>query len=254
MSASLRAVIFDVDGTLVDSERHGHRVAFNKAFEEAGLPDRWSEDDYGPLLKVTGGKERLTHYLTGRDWEKRDIEAIVPALHERKNEVFLDLVRTGAIPARAGVARLLEELEREEIRLAIATTGSKEWVEPLVEGNFGADRFEVIVTGDDVGDKKPDPAAYRVALERLQITAGESVAIEDSLQGVRSATAARLPCVAVTNGYTEADDLTAAALVISGFGDPGEPEQEVHNPHEIPFRGTLTADVIQRLHRVTAVG
>lgn len=248
----LSAVIFDVDGTLVDSERHGHRVGFNKAFEDAGLPDRWSEDDYGPLLKITGGKERLRHYLSNREWPQSDIDRVVPALHERKNEVFLDLVRTGAIPARKGAGRLIDELERAGIRLAIATTGSREWVEPVVDGNFGAHRFEVIVTGEDVPTKKPDPAAYRVALDRLKVQTQEAVAIEDSLQGVRSATAAGLVCVAVTNDYTKDDDLTAAALVLSGFGDPAEPGGVLHNPHRVPLEGALTADAIRVLHHTVS--
>ncbi|MFN2389578.1 MAG: HAD-IA family hydrolase [Actinomycetota bacterium] len=213
----LDAVLFDVDGTLVDSERHGHRIAFNRAFEDAGLPYRWDEDPYGELLKITGGKERLTYYLTGEGMARAEIERVVPALHERKNEVFLELVEAGRIPARPGAPELVDALEESGVTLAIVTTGSPEWVKPLVDRLYGLERFAVAITAEEAPNKKPDPSAYHTALERLGLDPGRAVAIEDSRQGLRAAKAAGLRCVVVPNDYTRHQDLDAADLLVDGF-------------------------------------
>lgn len=213
----LHAVIFDVDGTLVDSERDGHRVAFNRAFAEAGLPDRWDPPTYGRLLTVTGGQRRLDAYLAARGVPEAERAVLVPRLHRRKTELFLDLVADGAVPARPGVAALLDALDAAGVPMAVATTGSRRWVVPLLERHFGPDRFRVVVTGDDVTRRKPDPEAYRVALARLDVPAAGAVAVEDSGNGVRAALAAGAAVVVVTNDYTAADDVTGAAVVVGGF-------------------------------------
>lgn len=217
----MRAVIFDVDGTLVDSERDGHRVAFNLAFGDLGLPYRWSVEEYGPLLKVTGGRERLTHYLRGEGLDDAHAGELARRLHPLKNEHFLALIAEGRIPARNGVARLLADLEEAGLTVAVATTGSREWVEPLLDRLFGLDRFTVLVAGDDVSKKKPDPQAYELALERLELAPEDAVAIEDSLQGLRAAHAARLPCVVCPSPYARGDDLSDAELLASSFEEVG---------------------------------
>ncbi|MGI8408244.1 MAG: HAD-IA family hydrolase, partial [Actinomycetota bacterium] len=179
----LRVVLFDVDGTLVDSERSGHRVAFNRSFEELGLPYRWDEDLYGELLLVTGGKERIDHYLRGEGIAQERRAELVPEIHEKKNRYFLDLVEQGAVPARPGAARLIDELGAAGMRLGVVTTGSRGWVETIVAQHFGLDRFEIVVTGDQVPRKKPDPSAYEIALDRLDLQASSALALEDSLPG-----------------------------------------------------------------------
>ncbi|HVM36415.1 MAG TPA: HAD-IA family hydrolase [Actinomycetota bacterium] len=219
MTRRLDAVIFDVDGTLVDSERDGHRVAFNRAFEDLDLPFRWDEALYGELLLVTGGKERLRHFLSGENVGADDIDRLVPELHRLKNEHFLKLVTDGAIPARPGVERVIRALEERRTRIAIATTGSREWVEPLVDSLFGLERFEHVVCGDDVSTKKPDPELYNVTLDRLGVAPTNSVAIEDSLQGLRSAKAAGVTCIVVTNDYTKNHDLSAADLLLHSYDE-----------------------------------
>lgn len=216
-----RAVIFDVDGTLVDSERDGHRVAFNAAFADLGLGYEWSVEEYGPLLKVTGGKERLTHHLRSVGHQADDLGALVRDLHERKNEHFLQLVRAREIPARTGVARFIDDVEASGVTLAVATTGSREWVEPLVDSLFGLARFAVVVCGDDVSNKKPDPEVYLIALQRLGLDATQAVAIEDSVMGLRAAQGAGLTCVVVPNDYTASDDLSGADLLVGAFEELG---------------------------------
>ena len=215
--ASLAGVVFDVDGTLVDSERDGHRVAFNRAFEEACLPDRWDPATYGRLLAVTGGRRRLDAYFAEQGMGEDERAALAARLHGRKTELFLDLMAEGAVPARPGTTELLDALDAAGVPLAVATTGSRRWVVPLLDRHFGAGRFSVIVTGDDVTRRKPDPEAYQVVLDRMQVPAAQLVAVEDSDNGVRSALAAGLPVVAVTNDYTAGQDLSGAALVVGSF-------------------------------------
>ena len=213
----MEAVIFDVDGTLVDSERDGHRVAFNLAFEQHNLPYRWEVEPYGRLLETTGGRQRLERYLAGEGMAEAERHDLVPRLHARKNALFRELVAGGAIDARPGVEALLDELERAGVRLAVATTGSRAWVEPLLERLFGATRFSPVITGDDVEVRKPDPSAYLQALQGLDLAAGQALAMEDSANGVVAARGAGLACVVVANDYTSEHDFDGASLVVDSF-------------------------------------
>jgi HAD superfamily hydrolase (TIGR01509 family) len=217
--SALEAVIFDVDGTLVDSERDGHRVAFNAAFEEAGLPDRWDVDTYGRLLKITGGGKRMAAWFKENGMAPADAETLATRLHKRKTELMRQLVQDGRIQARPGVHRLLDELEAAGVRMHVATTGTRAWVEPLLDRVFG-DRFDTILTGTEVPDLKPDPAVYLEVMRVTGCSPEHSVALEDSANGVRAAVAAGLPCVAAHNLYTREDDLSGAALVADGVDDP----------------------------------
>ena len=204
--SGLGAVIFDVDGTLVDSERDGHRVAFNRAFAEFDLPYRWDDETYGRLLAVTGGRRRLDGYLADQGVDAAERDGLVPRLHARKTELFVALIAAGEVPARPGTLRLLDELADAGVTVGVATTGSRSWVEPLLDRHFGLARFAAVVTGDDVSDAKPHPEAYLVALRRLAAGAETTVAVEDSDNGVLSARAAGLRVAAVTNDYTADQD------------------------------------------------
>lgn len=244
---ALDAVIFDLDGTLVDSERDGHRVAFNRAFEDFGLPDRWEPAYYGELLHTTGGLRRIDQHLAARGMPQSEREALVPQLHARKTEVFRDMIAQGSMQARPGVHRFLDDLERDGLRLAVATTGTKAGVVPLVGGLFGADRFEVIITRDEAPTLKPDPMAYLMALEALKLPADNAIAVEDSRNGVLAAVHAGLRCVVVVNGYTNDHDLTGADLILDGFGDAKEPAHLIADPHRIAPGGSLSPADLRRL-------
>jgi HAD superfamily hydrolase (TIGR01509 family) len=210
------ALLFDVDGTLADTERDGHRVAFNRAFKEAGLDWEWDVDLYGELLRVTGGKERMEHYAVSHRLSAVGIVKLIPGLHASKNRHYNDLLAQGGIPLRPGVRRLLEEARSAGVRLAIATTTSPENVSALLSHVLpdGEHWFDVIGAGDVVAKKKPAPDIYFWVLEKLGLNATDCIAFEDSENGLRSATGARLRTVVTPNAYTHGHNFTGAALVV----------------------------------------
>lgn len=209
--------MFDVDGTLADSERDGHRVAFNAAFAANGLPYRWDADEYGQLLGVTGGKRRLAAFLADHGHDAATAAALAARLHTDKTGRMREFAVRGAIAPRPGVRELLSELADAGVTLAVATTGTRDWVEPLLAGLFGAGLFAVVLTGSEVLALKPDPAVYTEVLRRLGVPAARALAVEDSANGLRAALAAGLGCVVVTNDYTRDQDFGGAAAVYPDF-------------------------------------
>jgi HAD superfamily hydrolase (TIGR01509 family) len=244
-----RAAIFDIDGTLVDSERHGHRVAFNRAFETFDLPYRWDEATYGELLHVTGGQRRIDGYLAGQGVAEADRRTLAPALHARKTAILQTLVDDGVVEVRPGVARLLDELVAEGWALAVGTTGSRGWVERLLRRLLPATQWDVVVTGDDVAAGKPDPEVFQRVVHELGPAGrpGRAVVIEDSGEGLAAARAAGLPCVVVVNGYTADHDLDGADLVLDGFGEPGASATVRADPHRTGCAGILDAALLRTL-------
>jgi HAD superfamily hydrolase (TIGR01509 family) len=239
--------VFDVDGTLVDSERDGHRVAFNRAFEEAGLPDRWDVELYGELLEIAGGDRRIKAYFVRRGMPEDGSAELARRLHARKTVIFTEMARQGEIEPRPGVGELLDELEAAGVRIAVATTGNGAWVHPLLERSFGAGRFEVVVTADEAPRLKPDPSAYLRALEGLGLAAAAALAIEDSHNGLRAAKSAGMACVVVVNDYTRQQELEAADLTLDGFGRPHAPVRVLSDPHALDPPGRLDVDTLRRL-------
>lgn len=225
----LQALIFDVDGTLADTERDGHRVAFNQAFEEFGLDWHWDEALYGQLLAVTGGKERMAYYLDqfNTDYPQDDrTPALIVDLHKAKTRHYTELLSTGAIPLRPGVKRLLEEARQQGLRIAIATTTTPDNVTALLEHALApgsSEWFDVIAAGDIVPAKKPAADIYTYALEKMQLPADACLAFEDSENGIKSSHGAHLQTVITVNGYTEDHDFDGAALVLDQLGEPDRP-------------------------------
>lgn len=246
----LKAFIFDVDGTLADTERHGHRVAFNRAFEQAGLDWHWSEQTYGELLTITGGKERMAYFVDSQQRPERgrdDLEQLIGDLHARKTENYVNLLGTGAIPLRPGIKRLLGEARDIGIRLAIATTTTPANVSALLKNTLGMaslDWFEVIGAGDIVAHKKPAPDIYHYVLHRLGLAADECIAFEDSINGFRASRAAGLKTIVTYNGYTEYDDFTGAELVLEQLGDPDQPSKILQQQSGQEY---VTVDTIRRI-------
>ena len=224
----IEALIFDVDGTLADTEE-AHRQAFNDAFRAHGLHFCWSRELYGELLQVTGGKERLAAFfqrarLTAG--ERSRLTGLVPLLHATKTSFYRESIERGRVPLRSGVRRLLAEARCAGVRLAIASTTSPDNVAALLEGALGHEAlevFSVIATGDAVLRKKPAPDIYWLALRRLGVTARCAAAFEDSTIGVAAAKAAGLLTVATPSGWTRGQDLAAADLVLPALADPDSP-------------------------------
>jgi HAD superfamily hydrolase (TIGR01509 family) len=203
----LRALIWDVDGTVAETERDAHRVAFNRAFAAAGLAWHWDVPQYGTLLQVAGGRERLLKFMEGRADRPHHAdarEALARQLHRHKNDHYAALVAGGGIGARPGVRRLMDECAREGIALAIATTTGRGNVEALFASLFGSgwqSRFAAVVCAEDAPLKKPDPQAYCLALERLRVAPHEAFAIEDSPNGLCAARAAAVACGITRSAY-----------------------------------------------------
>lgn len=209
------ALIFDVDGTLADTEE-AHRIAFNETFAGFGLDWHWSRDLYGDLLKTTGGKERMREFAVHLGLDPGGIP--VTEIHVAKTARYGELIREGAAPLRPGIADLLADAADKGVRLAVATTTNLPNVEALIQASLGlaaSDLFEVIAAGDMVAAKKPAPDVYLLALKRLGLQAAECLAFEDSSNGLKSAQAAGLACLVCANWYTRADDFSGADAIVA---------------------------------------
>lgn len=220
----LQALIFDVDGTLADTERDGHRVAFNRAFAEAGLDWDWSVELYGELLSVAGGKERIRFYL---QQYRPDIQVssdeFIADLHATKTKHYLELLASGEIPLRPGVERLIKEAHSQGVRLAIATTSALPNVIALLERSLDPSWFEVIAAGDIVPAKKPAPDIYFYVLEKMNLKAQNCLVVEDSYHGLQASNQAGLPTIITINEYTKDHDFASALLVVNNLGEPELP-------------------------------
>ena len=219
-----KAIIFDVDGTLADTE-DGHRESFNKAFAESGLDWNWDVALYDKLLKVTGGKERIKYFvesfLTGFT-KPEDFEEFVKHLHKVKTAYYTAMLREGHIPLRPGIRQLIGDARQRGIRLAIATTTSPENVATLLQQGFGADSkriFEVIGCGDIVPHKKPAPDIYFWVLKKMGFPAADCIALEDSENGLRASLAAGIRTFIIPNHYTRNQNFTGAAAVLDDLTD-----------------------------------
>jgi HAD superfamily hydrolase (TIGR01509 family) len=222
-SAQLAALLWDVDGTLAETERDGHRVAFNRAFEACGLPWRWDDCYYGPLLRVSGGFERLMHDMASRADAPASLSertALARAVHTKKNAYYAELVLSGAIPLRQGVMALMRECRHQELPMGITTTTSRANVDALLSVHLGPrwrEWFAVVVCGEDVERKKPDPQVYASAVAALGLSPHQALAIEDSPDGAAAASAAGVPVIVAQSTYFAGTPIAAALAVGPGL-------------------------------------
>jgi beta-phosphoglucomutase-like phosphatase (HAD superfamily) len=226
----LEALLFDVDGTLAETEE-AHRQSFNEAFAAFGVDWSWDKELYRELLQVTGGKERLQHYIDA--WKPRGSEMAIARfaeIYEETSARYAALVKSGAAPARPGVRRLITEAHERGVRLAIATTSLPGSVDVVLHATFGEEGpswFEVIAAGDVVAHKKPAPDVYRFVLDMLGYDPGSCVAIEDSENGIKAARAAGLPVLAAPSYYLKGDDFSLATSVLTDLGEPDRPCRQI---------------------------
>jgi len=220
----LKVLLWDVDGTLAETERDGHRVAFNLAFDACGLPWRWDEEPYGELLRITGGRERLMFDMNRRAdapaFAERD--AIARRIHAKKNDFYAELVRSGAIALRAGVLPLLQQCRERDVRMGVCTTTSRSNLDALMRVHLGSrwlECFAITVCGEDVQRKKPDPEVYLQALHALDVGPLEAVAIEDAPGGLAAARAADIPVVVTRSAYFAHAPIEGAVAVGPGLHD-----------------------------------
>lgn len=221
----MKALVFDCDGVLVDTERDGHRVAFNRAFSELGLDTQWDVTTYGELLKIAGGKERMRHHFEDQGWPAGadDRDEFIGRLHKTKTDLFMQIIESGQLPLRSGVRRLVDEAIEAGVVLAVCSTSNERAVNLILEKLLGAERksrFNAILAGDVVSKKKPDPEIYELVKQRLGLDGGECVVVEDSRNGLLAATGAGMHCLVTTTEYTADEDFGEADGVVSKLGDP----------------------------------
>jgi HAD superfamily hydrolase (TIGR01509 family) len=224
---ALQAIIFDMDGTLADTEDI-HRQAFNRAFSEFDCGWQWSRDEYRVLLSVSGGRERIRQYLEQRGVPggAARLSELAASMHARKSAIYRELLAGTGIRLRPGVARLMREAGARGIPLGVATSSSRNNLETLLRaalGNGSIDAFQTIVTCDVVEEKKPSPAVYERAVSELGASPSRCVAIEDTRNGNLAALAAGLKTVITTHSFTLDDDFNGAALVVDRLGEPDQP-------------------------------
>ena len=254
-------LIFDCDGVLADTERDGHLPAFNQTFADAGLPIHWSEEEYGHLLAIGGGKERLAtvftplfaetaHLPTDPD-EQRDL---IARWHKAKTAHYTAMVADGVLPGRPGIARIVAEAAEAGWGLAVASTSAEASVRAVLEHAVGADlaaQFTVFA-GDVVPAKKPAPDIYLLALRELRVGPQDVVVVEDSANGLRAALGAGLRTIVTVSSYTADEDFTGASLVVSSLGDlPEHPATVLSNPHDLAIDGQVELSHVEHLLHTT---
>ena len=204
---TIKAVFFDQDGVIIDTERDGHRVSFNMTFKEFGFTDEWDVEYYHELLQVGGGKERMKHHWKIRGFSKsmteEEIDNLVKEMHKRKTAIFVELIETGKLPLRPGIHRFMKEAMEAGLKLAVTTTSNEKAAKAVTENALSDIKFDLVIAGDMVSKKKPDPEIYNMALEKLGLNPDEAFVVEDSKNGLAAAKAAGLKTIVTTNYYTE---------------------------------------------------
>lgn len=246
----IKAVFFDQDGVIVDTERDGHRVAFNRTFAEFGFQVEWDAETYHRLLQVGGGKERMRHAYEhgGYGVPVDDIDAAIQAMHKRKTDIFIDMVETGELPLRPGVHRMMKSINDAGLVLGVCTTSNERAAAAITGGLLRDIRFDFVLAGDIVSRKKPDPEIYLLALEKSGLKPEECLVFEDSHIGVTAAKAAGMHVVATVNGYTVEEDTSAADFVVDCLGDPdGQNATVLQGSPEVAPNGVVELSQLEQL-------
>ena len=227
----MTTLLFDCDGVLADTERFGHLPAFNATFREFGLPVQWSEEEYGRLLKIGGGKERMATLFTpsfvaaaGLPADAEGQAAELARWHARKTAIYTETVAAGRLPPRPGITRIIGAAQDAGWTLGVASTSAEASVRAILDVAAGperAARFDLVLAGDVVAHKKPAPDIYRLAVERLAVAPDDLLVIEDSRNGLIAAHAAGLRCLVTVSDYTADEEFGEAVLVVTSLGDPG---------------------------------
>jgi HAD superfamily hydrolase (TIGR01509 family) len=229
----LKALIFDCDGVIAETERDGHRVAFNRAFKEAGLDVEWGIDEYGELVKIAGGKERMKAYFKRYSDiypPDRFDDQFISKLHKRKTEIFMDMSAKGELPVRPGIRRLIDEAHERGIILAVCSTSNEKSVISLLQAVLGTQRlnwFNAVFAGDIVKAKKPAPDIYNLVKEKFGLEGSECFVVEDSRNGLLAAKAAGMHCVITVSFYSKDEDFSEANVVVSSLGEPNLPAEVI---------------------------
>lgn len=247
--AKIKGFFFDQDGVIIDTERDGHRVAFNDTFKEFGYDFDWDVDYYHELLQVAGGKERMKHHLHtrgfGKDVDPQEEDELIKAMHKWKTSRFIEMIESGQLPLRPGVHRFMKEAMDAGLILGVCTTSNERSARAVAYKILSDIDFSFVLAGDVVSKKKPDPEIYLLGLEKSGLSPDEVVVIEDSRNGVLAAKAAGLAVVATTNGYTEKEDLSDADIIVSSLGESdGEKGVMTKGGDGIQFDGVLHADQV----------
>ena len=243
----IKAIFFDQDGVIIDTEKDGHRVAFNQTFVDYQFGFEWDVDEYGRLLSISGGKERMRHYFKENnvvlqgDAEKDD--AFIFELHKHKTGLFVKLIESGKLPLRAGVKRLMIEAKSRNLIVGICTTSNERSANAVLNTMLADVGIDFVLAGDVVQKKKPHPDIYLLALEKTGLSPENCMVVEDSRNGLLAARGAGLPVVATTNIYTENEDLSEADIIVTSLGDPdGEMGELKASSTSLDYNGVLTAD------------
>lgn len=247
---TIQAIFFDQDGVIIDTERDGHRVSFNETFKEFGYDFAWDVDEYHELLQISGGKERMKHYLQTKGFGKpvppAEVDDLIGRMHKRKTALFIEMVESGRLPLRPGIHRFMREAVAAGLKLGVCTTSSEKAAHAIAYQILKDVPFEVVLAGDVVEKKKPAPDIYNLALQKTGLRPDQVFVVENSRNGVLAGKAAGLRVVATTNVYTEKEDLSPAEVIVSCLGDAdGEKAVLRKGPADLVRDGMIhVADVV----------
>lgn len=242
--STIKAVFFDQDGVIIDTEKDGHRVSFNMTFKEFGFTDEWSVDEYHELLQIAGGKERMKYYLQTKGFSKpvppEEVDELIKAMHKRKTALFIELIESGKLPLRPGIHRFMQEAMQAGLKIGVCTTSNEQAAKAITEKILSDIKFDVVLAGDVVANKKPDPEIYNLALSKTGLKADEVMVVEDSKNGVKAAKAANTHVIVTTNYYTKNEDVGSGDVIVTCLGDAdGEKGKLTKGGPGLKFDGVL---------------